>query len=409
MGNLSLSLIVSGVTLAVVQFLAAIPWLIALDPSAAKESAKRGSFWGYVAGGIGLTGVALAMFIGYKSEATALEFYGRFYGAILHAQLAVDLIVGLLAGLLLISPKAGAVALAAFREAVRQPLFWSIAAIGVLFLALSVVLPYYTFGEDYLFMKQLGFDVAMLGAALYALLTAAFSINEEVENRVAITVISKPINRRQFILGKYFGFLFAALALTLILGWFLGWALYLKSTGLFDRLDDMKDAMPLSLAESFRPVFQGLVKAASAKAFVAGSANWFGETAAHSLGLIVGFGQVMVLLAICVSLATRLSYVVNLTICLAIFVLGHLAPVLVSFTQKFDQGVFVLIRFIAQLFDAVLPSLEYFNMAPAIIRDSELPLAAFAVYVATVFGYALLYSSIALVVGLFLFEDKDLS
>ena len=409
MGNLSLSLILSGVTLATIQFLAALPWLIALDPVAARNSAKRTSFWGFVAGGIGLAGVALAMFIGYKSEATTLEFYGRFYGAILHAQLAIDLVIGLLAGLLLISPKTGAVALAAFREAVRQPLFWSIAAIGVLFLALSVVLPYFTFGEDYLFMKQLGFDVAMLGAAIYALLTAAFSINEEIENRVAITVISKPINRRQFILGKYFGFLFAALALTLILGWFLGWALYLKSTNLFDKLDDVKDAMPLSLAESFTPFFEALVKAASAKSFVAGTANWFGETAAHSLGLIVGFGQVMVLLAICVSLATRVSYVVNLTICFAIFVLGHLAPVLVSFTQKFDQGVFVLIRFIAQLFDAVLPSLEYFNMAPAIIRDSDLPLAGFAVYVASVFGYALLYSSIALVVGLFLFEDKDLS
>ena len=57
----------------------------------------------------------------------------------------------------------------------------------------------------------------------------------------------------------------------------------------------------------------------------------------------------------------------------------------------------------------LLPALEFFNMGPAIIRETPLDLWQFAGYVVTVFGYSVLYTVIALVVGLLLFEDRDLA
>ena len=68
-----------------------------------------------------------------------------------------------------------------------------------------------------------------------------------------------------------------------------------------------------------------------------------------------------------------------------------------------------LIRFLGQLFDTLLPALEFFNMGPAIIRETPLDLWAFAWYVVTVFGYSLIYTLIALIVGLILFEERDLA
>jgi hypothetical protein len=48
-------------------------------------------------------------------------------------------------------------------------------------------------------------------------------------------------------------------------------------------------------------------------------------------------------------------------------------------------------------------------MGPAIIRESPLDLWQFGGYVLTVFGYAVIYTGIALLVGLLLFEDRDLA
>jgi hypothetical protein len=89
-----------------------------------------------------------------------------------------------------------------------------------------------------------------------------------------------------------------------------------------------------------------------------------------------------------------------------------LAPVVVRVTESAgsDGSTGVgLVGFLGRLFDVLLPALEFFNMGPAIIRESPLDLWSFAGYVLTVFGYAIIYTGIALVVGLLLFEDRDLA
>src|SRR5262249_53338927 len=132
---------------------------------------------------------------------------------------------------------------------------------------------------------------------------------------------------------------------------------------------------------------------------------WFADAVTASTGLILGFCQVMVLLAIAVALATRLPMVVNFPICIAIFFLGHLTPVLSQVAQKR----YPLVRFVAQLFDTLLPGLDYFNIGAALTRDTLPPAGPFSLYIASVSGYALLYTAIALLVGLILFEDRDLA
>jgi hypothetical protein len=48
-------------------------------------------------------------------------------------------------------------------------------------------------------------------------------------------------------------------------------------------------------------------------------------------------------------------------------------------------------------------------MSPAIVRDTPLDLWAFACYVLSVFGCAIIYTMIAIIIGLLLFEDRDLA
>jgi len=418
-------LLVAGIILAAVQFAAALPWLWSIDPKGFERTTRSGTALGYIIGGLLIAGAAVGAFIGYKGEAANLQWYGQYvYGAVLHLQLLIDLFLVMPALLILVWPKGGAVALAAYREGWRQPMFWLIAVFGIGLTWVSVFIPYFTFGDDYKMMKQIGFDVVMLAAILFGVLAASMSISEEIEGRTAVTLMSKPVNRRQFLIGKYLGILMACLALSLVLGWNLNYAL--RAEREYDPInnapdptdfataqtDKIVDQMTFQAGRSIAPAFESAVPTTAGKIVARGAGIWFGDSFVHTVGIALGFGQVMILVAIAAALATRLPFVVNLVLCLVIYFLGHLAPVIVRVTESAggsDAPGMGLVGFLGKLFDVILPALEFFNMGPAIIREAPLDLWQFGGYVLTVFGYAVLYTGIALLVGLLLFEDRDLA
>src|SRR6202011_1612785 len=91
--------------------------------------------------------------------------------------------------------------------------------------------------EDFIMMQELGYDTVMLLPLLLGVIAASMSISEEIEGRTAITLMSKPVSRRQFLLGKFFGILLATMVLTVLLGWFFNWVLLYKRW--LDRMDPL--------------------------------------------------------------------------------------------------------------------------------------------------------------------------
>lgn len=417
------SILLAGLFLALVQLLAALPWLYVVDPRGFRRTLVTPSAMASVGAGLLAAGVVLAIYMGYNTDSRTLSWNGRYiYGALLHLQLLIDLLIVLPYAVVVVWPKGGAVAYAAYREACRQPMFWLITVGAMLLTWLSVCIPYFTFGDDYKMMKQIGFDIAMLAATLFGVLAASMSISEEIEGRTAVTLMSKPVNRRQFLIGKFLGILLACLILTLLLGWNLTYAL--RAVREFDQINNdpdpvdpyaplskVVDPMTFQAQRTVVPIFETPVPSQPGKAVARGAGLWFSDVAAHTLGLFLGFGKVMILTAIAAALATRLSFVVNIVLCLLVYFLGHLAPVVVRVTESASGSAVGagLVAFLGRLFDVLLPALEFFNMGPAIIREAPLDLGRFATYVLTVFGYSCLYTAIALIVGLLLFEDRDLA
>lgn len=406
---LSQNNLLGSLLLGLLQFLAAIPWLYVLDPQLFRGSWNvRGTLIGSAIGFC----VFIDMFLAYKADSDSMQLYGRFYAAALHLQLLIDIFLYGPHLITWIWPKGGAVALSAFREGWRQPMFWLIAIFGGLATWVAVVLPYFTFGDDFKMMKQIGFDVVMLCALLFGTLSTSISISEEIEGRTAITVMSKPISRRQFLLGKYLGVIMTCALMAAVLMVNLNFALLVNPE--FDPInkDRAFDPMPSQAKDLIVPAVQKYMPQGSSSVFASGAAMWFGECFAHTFGIVLVFGQVMVLVAIATALATRMIFVLNLVIVLFVYLLGHLAPVIVKATdasgggQSTAQG---LINFLAKMFSAFLPSLEFYTMGPAIIRETPIDLWKFGIYVATAGGYTILYTAIALIIGLLLFEDRDLA
>src|SRR5262249_4919017 len=209
--------------LSLVRVAAAVPWLAVLDPDLFRAARRRSDLLNWVGGAV--AGVAVLLGLAMR-DASRAEFFGRIYGAVLHGQLIIDLFVLVFFLLLTFWPRGGAVALASFRESVRQPMYWLIFFVTAFFLVASMVIPYFTFGDDFKMMSNLGYDVIMLVSALFGVLAAGLSIHEEIEGRTAITLMSKPVTRRHFLLGKFLGILLACFALSLLLGWCLNWTMY---------------------------------------------------------------------------------------------------------------------------------------------------------------------------------------
>ena len=289
----------------------------------------------------------------------------------------VAVALGLLAGgyllLRLIGPKVAAIAGTTAKEAFLQPLFYLLLAIGVLLLVLFVFLPYFTFGEDIKMVKDMGLTVIMLLSIFLAVWMASASIADEIDGRTALSLLSKPIGRWQFILGKFLGVLGPVIILSIVLG------------GLFLATVSFKvvyDARESSLPEP-------------------SSAQCRAEIEQVAPGLALALMETVVFASISVAVATRLPMLGNLIICGSIYVLGNLMPTLVAAASQQSEIPF----FVAQLLATVLPVLETFNIYAAISTGNPVPLT----YMFYALAYCILCSLVAMFVALLLFEDRDLA
>src|SRR5205085_8718402 len=150
-----------------------------------------------------------------------------------------------------------------------------------------------------------------------------------------------------------------------------------------------------------------------ARNFLRGTLLWGFHAGEVLPGLVLSASLVMVLVAVAVALATRLPMVVNLVTCLVIYFLANLMPVLVQTTRPANPStagpVQKLVYFMAQLFDALLPGLELFRVRPSLVDEGALPIGDYLQHVGAVTGYGILFTTIVLLLGLVLFEDRDLA
>ncbi len=423
--NFTIPTLLIGTGLILLQFVLAIPWIWLLLPREDQESIRRNPFAPWmlqrIAAAIGVSVALPILLLTFVQDRASLEIAGRLYAAILQLQLTILLFVILFGLLMLLWPKGGAVALAAFREGVRQPMLWLLTGLAAGAMAISIIIPYFTFGEDYLMVKQLGYDVIMLAAVLFGSLTASLSISDEIEGRTAITVMSKPVSRRQFMLGKFAGIILAALFMFGLLGVYFEGVLIVKHW--WDKLEPITTVIESETSQARIGVVSTPLWVASTlerwdlQSSITDFLRGIGQWTAHALdtlpGLILCYSQVMVLVGLAVALATRVPMVVNLSSVLVVFFLSHLTPVLVTIARKADVEnpgpVAQLLGFVSGVFDTVLPDLGAFSMDPALLTDAPPPAAQFAQYVGSVTLYGLLYTAIVLILGLILFEDRDLA
>ncbi|HEY3780575.1 MAG TPA: ABC transporter permease subunit [Fimbriimonadaceae bacterium] len=108
------------------------------------------------------------------------------------------------------------IALTTVGEAVRRRVLLIILMIGVLLLSIIPSLSVLSARSELSTMISTMYAVLRLTSALIAIILTIYMIPNEIERRTIYTILSKPVQRWQFLLGKYLGAI-AALALMIIL------------------------------------------------------------------------------------------------------------------------------------------------------------------------------------------------
>jgi ABC-type transport system involved in multi-copper enzyme maturation permease subunit len=269
--------------------------------------------------------------------------------------------------------RAGIIARATTKEAIRQPLFSLLMAIALITLVMNTFLPLFSFGEDYKMLMDCGLATILICGLLLAIWTSSTSIADEIEGKTAMTLLSKPINRRQFIVGKYVGIMAAVFWLLLpVMICFLGLIYYKVGY-------DFREVASPDPESSFK----------------------FAVTFKAIPGLILFFCEISVLTAISVAISTRVPMVVNMVSCFTIFVVGHLTSLLVERNVKGLE----MVQFVARLIATALPNLEHFNTQAAIATGTLVPPA----YLGFAALYSAAFSAAAILLAFILFEDRDLA
>lgn len=118
-------------------------------------------------------------------------------------------------------------------------------------------------------------------------------------------------------------------------------------------------------------------------------------------GLVLSLLETILLGAVSLAVSTRLGMIPNLIICFTIYVLGHLVPLIV----QSSVGKLAIVRFVGRLFATLLPVLEHFTIEAAVVGGVPIPWS----YLGWAALYAALYSAIAVLIALVLFQDRDLA
>jgi hypothetical protein len=282
-----------------------------------------------------------------------------------------------------------------FVEAVVQPIYSLLLALGAVVLIVFGLLPFFTLGEDTVMYKSVGLDIVLLLTLIITLFATSKSIFDEIEDRTMLTLMSKPIQRWEVLVGKYLGIILSALVAVAVFGGIIILATWLRIPTDYQLRTVTLDESELQHVRDLQLM----------------------HTAGLIPALVLVWLQVSVLAAIGVALSTRFSLHVNLPAVILIYIAGNLTRFLFPITASTSAPH----KFFAYAASWLLPYLETFDLrGPTIYHEiavqgtrfahsaNAISLGSIWGYIAIAGGYGIAYATFALATGMWLFQRREL-
>lgn len=317
-----------------------------------------------------------------------------------------------------------------FAESVRQPIYLVLVLVGIGMLALLPFISAFAFRDDNKLLIQLGVSWISVILTLLAAFTATGVLVREIEDKTVLTIISKPVGRPAFILGKFLGVFAAVLVAWTILSLFFlmsirhgvpinasfrsDWVVILFGGltiiaalgigGGRNYLSQSAFAPPVVWTLLIGGILTVLIMLVVNRnwGFQVPTTEWVDEEGAFRGGLVPE-ALLMVILAmqflsaIAIAASTRLGQVMTLVVCTGVLIFGQLSNRLLL--PQADTN------WLNGMLYAVTPNLRLFTSEEAITLGNHFPLA----YLGMLAGYAMLLTIAALGLSVLLFQDRQVS
>jgi ABC-type transport system involved in multi-copper enzyme maturation permease subunit len=246
-----------------------------------------------------------------------------------------------------------------FREAVRDRVLYNLIAFALLLSGAAVLVGQISIDIERLVVVNLGLTAVSLFGVVIAIFIGIGLVSKEIEKRTLYTVLSRPVRRWQFIVGKFFG-----LASTLVVNTFF------MAIGVFGAL--------LYVAHHFHK-----------------SDVWI-LVALYFIVL-----QFIVLCALALLFSSFSSPLLSAVFAFSLFVIGCFSEDLRGFAAMTGNG---FTRWVATGAAYLVPNFSALNVISSVAHEQPVP--GQMILYNTV--YALLYSGLALCGAVLIFEHRNL-
>jgi ABC-type transport system involved in multi-copper enzyme maturation permease subunit len=260
------------------------------------------------------------------------------------------------------------VAVNVFRESVRDRVPYNLVVFAVLLIASSYLIGQLTAGQDVKIIKDLGLAATAVFGLFIAIFIGIGLVSKEVERRSIYALLSKPISRPQFIVGKY-----AGLVLTLAVN------VAVMTIALYLVLAYMVWTAPPTIR-----------------------AGWDAPGLDHALlkGIFLIFVELMLVTAIAVFFSTFSTPILSAALTFGLFIAGHFNTDLKNFDRVVNSRPAALL---ARGAYHVLPDLSAFDVKMQVVHG--LPVTAG--YLAATAAYGLFYVAGLLLIATLIFSRRD--
>ena len=233
---------------------------------------------------------------------------------------------------------------------------------ALLAIATVFFLSRWTPGEQDKMIVDIGIGAIWFFGIVLALVLGAFLIPQEIERRTLFTVLSKPVRRVEFILGKYLGAMIT-LAINLVL-----------MTVVFFTAYGLKAAKlgTLTLYSSWNVV----------------------------AAVILCYAGLMIITMMAIMFSTRASAALSLILTAFLYIVGNTGNMFSDLAQREGGGA---MSKVAHVISLVLPRFDMFDVRQVFVTDGFVPPAQ----IVLALGYTLLYAFVLTLIGYLLFNERE--
>ena len=260
------------------------------------------------------------------------------------------------------------VAVAVFRESVRDKVFYNLLLFAVLLVGASILIGQLTAGQDVKIIKDLGLAATSLFGLFIAIFVGINLVSKEVDRRSVYPLLAKPVRRSELIVGKYAGLLLTLLVNMVVMTVALYVVLYFLGRNV---------PAPIQRAWDSPALDPALLKA---------------------IALI--YLNLAVVTAVALFFSTYSSPMLSAVFTLGVYVVGQFNADLKHFDRIVDSPAAIAI---ARACYYVLPDFSKFDVKLAVVHG--LPVSA--PYVAATAAYAALYVGALLFGAVLIFSRRD--